>query len=114
MKRCPECRRDYYDETLLYCLDDGTALLDGPGKSELAGSSAETSSPDHESATAIFHATDAPGEQKTAAQIHTTQRTEVLPGGHPSHTYNVRRFNPAWIVAAVLLIGGIAGYFGYR
>lgn len=36
MKRCPECRRDYYDETLLYCLDDGNALLDGPatGKSE--------------------------------------------------------------------------------
>ncbi|MEP6703272.1 MAG: DPP IV N-terminal domain-containing protein [Acidobacteriota bacterium] len=30
MKRCPECRRDYYDETLLYCLDDGTALLEGP------------------------------------------------------------------------------------
>src|SRR5688500_9028081 len=31
MKRRPECRRDYYDETLLYCLDDGTALLEGPG-----------------------------------------------------------------------------------
>src|SRR5215203_246373 len=31
MKRCPECRRNYYDETLLYCLDDGTALLEGPG-----------------------------------------------------------------------------------
>ncbi len=30
MKRCPECRRDYYDETLLYCLDDGSALVDGP------------------------------------------------------------------------------------
>lgn len=30
MKRCPECRRDYYDETLLYCLDDGSALLEGP------------------------------------------------------------------------------------
>ena len=30
MKRCPECRRDYYDETLLYCLDDGAALLEGP------------------------------------------------------------------------------------
>ncbi|MEO6334104.1 MAG: DPP IV N-terminal domain-containing protein [Pyrinomonadaceae bacterium] len=30
MKRCPECRRDYYDETLLYCLDDGTGLVDGP------------------------------------------------------------------------------------
>lgn len=30
MKRCPECRRDYLDDSLLYCLDDGTALLDGP------------------------------------------------------------------------------------
>jgi hypothetical protein len=26
MKRCPECRRDYYDETLLYSLDDGEAV----------------------------------------------------------------------------------------
>lgn len=30
MKRCPECRRDYTDETLNYCLDDGAALVDGP------------------------------------------------------------------------------------
>lgn len=28
MKRCPECRRDYFDDTLLYCLDDGNALLE--------------------------------------------------------------------------------------
>src|SRR5580765_5940539 len=34
MKRCPECRRDYYDDTLLYCLDDGNALLDGPASAE--------------------------------------------------------------------------------
>lgn len=30
MKRCPECRRDYYDETLMFCLDDGARLLLGP------------------------------------------------------------------------------------
>src|SRR4051795_11775586 len=30
MKLCPNCRRDYYDDSLLYCLDDGSALLDGP------------------------------------------------------------------------------------
>lgn len=30
MRRCPECRRDYYDDSLLYCLDDGAHLLDGP------------------------------------------------------------------------------------
>ena len=30
MKRCPECRRDYFDDSLLYCLDDGSSLLEGP------------------------------------------------------------------------------------
>jgi serine/threonine-protein kinase len=30
MKRCPECRRNYYDDSLSYCLDDGVPLLDGP------------------------------------------------------------------------------------
>lgn len=34
MKRCPECRRDYYDDSLLYCLDDGSALLEGPANEE--------------------------------------------------------------------------------
>ncbi|MGD9590148.1 MAG: hypothetical protein AB7Q37_12585 [Pyrinomonadaceae bacterium] len=29
MKRCPECRKDYYDDSLLYCLDDGAALVQG-------------------------------------------------------------------------------------
>lgn len=29
MKRCPECRRDYFDDSLFYCLEDGTALVQG-------------------------------------------------------------------------------------
>jgi len=49
MKRCPECRRDYYDDTLLYCLDDGTRLLDGP-----AAAIPRLDEP----ATAIFYAKD--------------------------------------------------------
>jgi TolB-like protein/Tfp pilus assembly protein PilF len=36
MKRCPECRRDYFDDSLLYCLDDGATLLEGPGSAESA------------------------------------------------------------------------------
>ena len=36
MKRCPECRRDYFDETLLYCLDDGAHLVEGPASDEPA------------------------------------------------------------------------------
>ena len=35
MKRCPECRRNYYDDSLLYCLDDGAALLEGPGSDQV-------------------------------------------------------------------------------
>ena len=29
MKRCPECRKDYFDDSLIYCLDDGVALVQG-------------------------------------------------------------------------------------
>lgn len=29
MKRCPECRREY-DNSMAFCLDDGTELLYGP------------------------------------------------------------------------------------
>lgn len=71
MKRCPECRRDYYDDTLLYCLDDGNALLDGPA----------TASTGDEPATAILHETAPPAEAATRAQIHMTEQTAVLPAG---------------------------------
>src|SRR4051812_28372337 len=49
MKRCPECRRDY-DETLNYCLDDGSLLVGGPA----AG---------YEPAMALFHSS---GQHSTA------------------------------------------------
>ena len=29
MKRCPQCLRDYYDDSLSYCFDDGAPLLEG-------------------------------------------------------------------------------------
>ena len=74
MKRCPECRRDYYDDTLRYCLDDGNALLEGPASV-------------YEPATAIL-----PGfgvrplggsssESPTRAQIHMTDQTAIFPRG---------------------------------
>ena len=37
MKRCPECRRDYYDDTLGFCLDDGTALVYGVSSERISG-----------------------------------------------------------------------------
>ncbi len=56
MKRCPECRRDYYDDTLLYCLDDGNALLEGPG--------------DGESKTEIFPGAPFPNDEKAGRPAH--------------------------------------------
>ncbi|MGD9630391.1 MAG: hypothetical protein AB7V18_14215 [Pyrinomonadaceae bacterium] len=92
MKRCPECRRDYFDDTLLYCLDDGNALLEGPARSEPgaggvpAGASPSrvqvaTWFPSDEPQTAILHSTAAPGEAPTRAQISTTDQTAILHTG---------------------------------
>ncbi|MEO7658279.1 MAG: alpha/beta hydrolase, partial [Pyrinomonadaceae bacterium] len=61
MKRCPECRRDYYDDTLLYCLDDGNALLEGPASMD-------------EPATAIFGSPGPPSEAPTQHRIETGQQ----------------------------------------
>ena len=70
MKRCPECGRDYNDDSLSFCLDDGQELLFGP--SSLGGRS------DNESQTAIFHPTDAPSEAATRAHINTTNESAIL------------------------------------
>jgi TolB-like protein/Tfp pilus assembly protein PilF len=58
MKRCPECRRDYYDDTLSFCLDDGVALLEGPAEPATAilsePGAAATGFPASESPTKTF------------------------------------------------------------
>ncbi|MBL8184037.1 MAG: hypothetical protein JNK51_03855 [Blastocatellia bacterium] len=33
MKRCPECGREY-DNSMMFCLNDGAELLYGPARSE--------------------------------------------------------------------------------
>src|SRR5918912_2583684 len=36
MKRCPACQRTYEDDSLAFCLDDGSALVsEGSGASDL-------------------------------------------------------------------------------
>ncbi len=60
MKRCPECRRDYYDDTLLYCLDDGNALLEGPATADEPATAilSEAAAFRSGDATAIFNRND--------------------------------------------------------
>src|SRR5215204_7442405 len=93
MKRCPECRRNYSDETLNYCLDDRAELLDGP---------AIIDGP----ATAILHTTDVSGDAKTRSQIHSTEQTAVFPSAltEPKRTFD-KRLIAAPLLLAVIVLG---------
>ncbi|MEP6704314.1 MAG: tetratricopeptide repeat protein [Acidobacteriota bacterium] len=77
MKRCPECRRDYADDLLLYCLEDGTQLVQGsvPLVSDDGPATAILSEPP-----ALAGGTTA-SESPTRAQIHTNDQTAILPAG---------------------------------
>ncbi len=112
MKRCPECRRDYYDDTLLYCLDDGNALLEGPA----------TASSGDEPATAMLSVPPAIAGGLTGATDETDVKTAILQppataGGSDStekHSISAHRAAKplvALIVAVLVLVGG---FFGYR
>ena len=69
MKRCPECRRDYADDTLLYCLEDGVSLVQGSVPSR-----------EEQPATAILRDTSG-HEAATRAQMYATDQTAVFSGG---------------------------------
>ena len=114
MKRCPECRRDYYDDTLLYCLDDGNALLEGPASTD-------------EPATAILSAPPAVAAGLTQpTRISDESRTAILhKGAEPEPQYNSGRISKGQnfsanraakplvaLIAVVLILAG--GFFGYR
>ncbi len=102
MKRCPECRRDYYDETLLYCLDDGNALLDGPASAD-------------EPATAILHETSPPAEVQTSARINMTDRTVVLPAATGDVVVKPRGLDKRFIaIPLAIAVIALASFLGYR
>src|SRR5688572_28587244 len=94
MKRCPECRRDYTDETLNFCLDDGAALLEGPSSMD-------------ESATAIL-----PSEEKTRV-LDATSSQHI---STPTRSFSGPKSAVLVVAAltAVVITGiGIGAYFYY-
>lgn len=90
MKRCPECRKDYVDDTLLYCLDDGTPLVQGGVD---------------EPPTAILSA-DAMSDEAATRMLKSGGTTE---GALPIMSIITRRL--PWIVAAVFAV--IAAVLGW-
>src|SRR5438552_9139247 len=129
MKRCPECRRDYYDDTLIYCLDDGNALLEGPASADEPATAILSEPP-------VLAGGVASSESPTRPQIHTTDPTAIFPtgpeaepqgnSGEVSERQNLsehraaeqqgkvggRQRQLAVVGIAVLLVLG--GFFGYR
>ena len=71
MKRCPECRRDYLDDSLLYCLEDGTALVQG-SVPRPEGPAILSASGGAETPTAIF-------SEKLSANLGPKNSIAVLP-----------------------------------
>src|SRR5688572_12704900 len=98
MKRCPECGRDYNDDSLSFCLDDGSELLFGPGP-------VSTDEP----ATAIFHETTPPSDVRTQPQIHSTANAAV-PDSTKSPGLN-KRFLVVAIAIVTLAVAGLGGYW---
>jgi hypothetical protein len=70
MKRCPECRRDYYDDTLSFCLEDGTPLVYGVSADEPA--TAILSEP------GVIATGFRAGEAPTKPHIISTDQTAIL------------------------------------
>lgn len=104
MKRCSQCRRDYYDDSLVYCLDDGARLLDGP-----AASGEET---------AVLHIHDLPTEASIPAALLTNQAAirPTLPMAAQTGNWRTRRrwWLPAVLVTAAVVAAGVGlyAYFG--
>lgn len=126
MKRCPECRRDYYDDSLLYCLDDGIALLEGPasGRRNSEPSVSAGGFFADEPQTVPFHPTTDPGSAATKEQVHTTDQTAIF--SHRSdakhrdgRTFEEQRFIESRaakpLVAALAVVAVLlGGYLAYQ
>jgi Tol biopolymer transport system component len=97
MKRCPECRRDYTDETLNFCLDDGTPLVDGPASHD-------------EPVTAMMPpGPSAPGKapEEKETQIYTS-------GDFVSKEIKAHKLGAGLIIGAIVVLLAGFGYGIYR
>lgn len=91
MKRCPECRKDYLDDSLLYCLDDGAALVQGTVVDEPA--------------TAILSGDVISGEDLTR-QLASARTAEVS----SSFSKLFSRERLPWLIAALFAVTTVVGF----
>lgn len=114
MKRCPECRRDYYDDTLSFCLDDGATLLEGPATDETKTKMLGITHLDDEPQTAILN--NLPSEAATKHKIRGTDNTAILPSSEieKATARNFKSSKKISLIGAVAVVLAISGFFGYK
>jgi TolB-like protein/Flp pilus assembly protein TadD len=101
MKRCPECRRNYYDDSLSFCLDDGSALLDGPNSMD-------------EPATAILGSGDRRSNEQAAKTLSQDLTTGGVSFDRPVHTASNKNSIIAGVVGIILITAlGVGSYLYY-
>src|SRR5688500_1093216 len=94
MKRCPECGRDYNDDSLSFCLDDGSELLFG------ASSGSRTI---NEPQTAVFPSTVSSDDIATRAYGGVTAEEATREADRPpldASSARTRKFVIATAIAA--------------
>jgi Tol biopolymer transport system component len=107
MKRCPECRRDYFDDSLLYCLDDGAALLEGPS----SGSDGKTAILDSDSNPFGTEKTRLIGRD-SAEQVKASSSSPGLSGGIGKTRGSVAVIGGLVVVAVLGAGWALWKYFG--
>ncbi|MEO8041062.1 MAG: tetratricopeptide repeat protein [Acidobacteriota bacterium] len=116
MKRCPDCGRDYNDDSMSFCLDDGSELVFGAATGEPA--------------TAILGAFGVPpsgglsSEGATRTQIHTTANAQPptsLGGLSERHSLSAHpaaqpqaRSTKLLAISGICVLVLVGGFFGYR
>ncbi len=127
MKRCPTCRREYADDTLRFCLEDGAPLLsetDAPPASfDPHAISRDSGSPSHRSnvPTEVLGAPSAQTErmpqtaQTLAQQPRLTER-DNHPAARPPKTQNNALVVGLTAIATLILIalGVVGAWFFFR
>ncbi|HUR99385.1 MAG TPA: tetratricopeptide repeat protein [Pyrinomonadaceae bacterium] len=139
MKRCPECGRDYNDDSLSFCLDDGSELLFGPAVLSEPGAVETARLSDHEtevlSPFGVPPSGGSPLESQTRAYLQTTAREAEPPnisGGvterrslsahraaQPRETAQTSRKPSGTLLRTLSIVGILAalligGFFGFR
>jgi TolB-like protein/Tfp pilus assembly protein PilF len=102
MKRCPQCGRNYNDDSMSFCLDDGSELLFGPARSDDFD----------EPKTAILREITHPSEAPTRVQPRTKEKPAALPSAGaqlPKKGFDSRLIAIP-VVAVIIALGVFVGY----